>query len=135
MKTQKTDVRVIPAIAKELQQHIQMPQWATFVKTGTGKQRPPEQSDWWYIRAASMLRRISIDGPVGISRLRTYYGSLKRRGHKPAHFRKGGGKVIRTIIQDLEKAGLIEKSSHKGRVLSKTGMKLLSKTAKQIDAV
>src|SRR3989344_7953231 len=90
----------------ELKAKIKMPDWAMYVKTGSYKQRPPEQTDWWFLRAASILRRVYIDGPVGTSKLRTFYGGLPRRGHKPAHFGKASGKVIRTILSDMEKAGL-----------------------------
>ena len=121
---------------------ITQPEWALYVKTGVSRERPPEQEDWWYIRAASILRRIAIDGPIGVSRLRTYYGSRQRRGSQPEKFRKGSGKIIRTILQQFEKAGLIEqvkdkegaskKRVKKGRVLTKEGEKLINEIIKSI---
>ena len=45
---------------------LQPPEFTKFVKTGVHKEKPPEDEDWWYIRCASVLRRIYIDGPVGI---------------------------------------------------------------------
>jgi len=121
---------------------ITQPEWALYVKTGVSRERPPEQEDWWYIRAASILRRIAIDGPIGVSRLRTYYGSRQRRGSQPEKFRKGSGKIIRTILQQFEKAGLIEqvkdeegaskKRAKKGRVLTKEGEKLINEIIKSI---
>jgi len=46
---------------------------------------------------------------------------------KPPEFRKGGGKIIRTILQQAEKAGLLEKVKEKksGRQLTKEGKELL----------
>jgi small subunit ribosomal protein S19e len=122
---------------------ITQPEWALYVKTGVSRERPPENPDWWYIRAASILRRIAIDGPVGVSRLRTYYGSRQRRGSQPEKFRKGSGKIIRTILQQFEKAGLIEqikddttktskKYIKKGRILTKQGEKLINEIIKSI---
>lgn len=124
---------LVAKTADALKGKIKMPEWAVFVKTGISRERPPEQEDWWYIRAASMLRRISISGPVGVSRMRSYYGGLQRRGHKPAHFAKGSGKIIRAILQDLEKAGLIQKSEKpRGRKITPEGQKFLNSIAKQV---
>ena len=71
---------LIKRVAEKLKSMVKPPEWAKYVKTGVHKQRAPEQEDWWYIRLASILRRVYIDGPVGIERLRTYYGGRKRRG-------------------------------------------------------
>ena len=47
-----------------------VPEWARFVKTGSDRQRKPEDPDWWFMRSASILRRIYMEGPVGVERLR-----------------------------------------------------------------
>lgn len=120
--------------AEELKKVMKQPEWALYVKTSAGRERPPLQEDWWFWRAASLLRRISLDGPVGVSRLRSYYGGLHRRGHKPAHFKKSGGKIIRAILQDLEKAGYVQKvdKPKRGRKISPQGQKFLNSIAKTI---
>jgi len=124
---------LIEKAAEQLKGKLTMPEWAKYAKTGVGKERPPENPDWWSIRAASLLRRIYIDGPVGVSRLKTYYGNRHRRGHKPAHFAKGGGKVIRTLLQELEKLKFIEKTEKpKGRKITPEGQKFLNSIAKGI---
>jgi small subunit ribosomal protein S19e len=110
---------------------ISPPAWAKFVKSGAHRERPPQQEDFWYIRAASVLRRLYLDGPVGVERLRTFYGGRKRRGHKPAHFRKASGSILRKILQQLEKAGLVEKDK-KGRKLTSKGRSFIDKLAKQL---
>jgi len=43
---------------------FKMPDWALFVKTGMSKLRPPENKDWWYVRAASILRTLYVKGVV-----------------------------------------------------------------------
>jgi len=127
----KADV-FIKKLAEELKQKIRQPEWSLYIKTGCGRERPPEQKDWWYIRAASILRRIYLDGPVGVNRLRSYYGCRHRRGHKQAHFAKGSGKIIRTILQDLEKIGYVKSEKNKkGRVITPEGQKFLDKIAKE----
>jgi len=110
---------------------ISPPEWAKFVKSGPHRERPPQQEDFWYIRTASTLRRIYVDGPVGIERLRSYYGGKKKRGHKPDHFRKASGNIIRKILQQLEKAGLVEKVA-KGRKITSRGQKLLDRIAYEV---
>jgi len=115
---------------KKIEQ-IKPTEWIKYAKSGSHRQRPPQQSDFWYIRAASLMRRIAIEGTVGVSRLRTYYGGKKRRGYKPAISKRSGGSVLRKILQQLESAGLVAKDK-KGRKLTPAGQKLLSKVAKEI---
>ncbi|MFH1307958.1 MAG: 30S ribosomal protein S19e [archaeon] len=116
-------------LAEELKklEEFQMPEWAHYVKTSVAKARPPIDSDFWYKRAASILRQIYIKGVVGVNRLKIRYGGRKNRGAKPAKFRKGGGKIIRNILQQAEKAGFLEKIKGKksGRKLTKKGVDFL----------
>jgi len=113
---------------------VKPPEWALFVKTGANKDRPPMQEDWWYWRAASILRKLYLHGPVGLERLRTAYGYRAKIGSemRREHFRKAGGAIIRKILQQLERAGLVEKIPGKGRVLSPKGKSLLDKLAMRI---
>lgn len=124
--------KLVQKTAEQLKEKIKMPEWAAYVKTGVSRERAPEQDDWWYLRAASILRKVYVDGPVGVSRLRSYYGGLHRRGHKPAHFAKGGGKILRAILQDLEKAGYVKQAEkRKGRIITAEGQRFLNGIAKQ----
>lgn len=127
---------LIAKLAEELKRlrELDPPSWSFFAKTGAHRERPPEQRDWWYTRAASILRRIYLDGPVGVSRLRTYYGGREKRGSAPEHFRKGGGKNIRTILQQLERAGLVTKVEKKGRKVTQKGAALIERVAAHIGA-
>jgi|SRR3989344_935204 len=114
---------------------IKAPSWALFVKTGTSKERPPMDKDWWYMRVASILRKVCVLGPIGVSKLRKKYGGKKNRGHKPEHFYKGSGNIIRKALQQLEKAGLIiqaEKGVHKGKIVTPKGKKFLDTIANEI---
>ena len=108
------------------------PEWVYFVKSSSHKARPIMEPDFWHKRAASILRQIYIKGIVGVGRLRTRYGGRKKRGVKPAEFRKSGGKIIRTILQQTEKAGFVEKSKEKkaGRKLTEKGTSFLEGLAK-----
>lgn len=126
----KNQQEVVGKTAEKLKSLIKPPEWSIFVKTGAGKERPPVNNDWWYQRAASILRRVYLTGPIGVNKLRTKYGSKKNRGHKPERFYKGSGKIIRSILQQLEEAKLIgkaEKGIHKGRMITKQGISFIEK--------
>jgi len=124
---------LINKVAEKLKEfeEIKPPEWAKFVKTGVHKERAPEQDDWWYIRVAAILRKVYINQPVGLERLRTAYGGRKRRGVEPPKFRKGSGSIIRKALQQLENAGLLKKTDE-GRVVTPKGRTLLDKTASEI---
>ncbi len=128
--------QVIEKAAQELEkvEEINPPEWAKFVKTGVSKDRAPVQKNWWYLRSASILRKLYLSkGPIGVSKLRVKYGGKKNRGHKPDKFYNGSGNIIRKVLQQLEKAGLIEKKeikSHKGRVITGKGKKFLNQVSK-----
>lgn len=92
---------------KEIPEFAQ-PEWSTIVKSGPAKARPTEEEDFWYKRAASVLRQIYKRKILGVNRLRTKYGSKKSRGSRPEEFRKASGKILRTILQQSDEAGLTE---------------------------
>ena len=87
---------------------FEKPEWVEFVKSGPAKERPIDDPDFWYKRAASILKQIYKKQKLGVNRLRTKYGSKKNRGFKPEKFKKAGGKIIRMILQQSDKAGFTE---------------------------
>ena len=116
---------------------IKAPEWAAFVKTGRHRERPPTNDDWWEVRAASMLRAVAKNGPVGVSKMRLKYGGKPNRGHKPGRFRKGSGSIARKVLQQLEKADLVKQTSkgvHKGRIITEKAAALLNSTAIELGA-
>lgn len=123
---------LIEEASKELrkEKEINPPEWSAFVKTGVHKERVPVQKDWWYMRSASLLRKLYVY-PRGISKLRGAYGGRKNRGYKPERFKKASGSVIRNALQQLEKAGYVKKS-RKGRELTPKGQKFLDNMAYKI---
>jgi small subunit ribosomal protein S19e len=135
-----TDIRTIEpgkynkelANALKKIKEFQKPEWVDFVKTGPSKQRPTTEEDFWYRRAASILRQIYIKKIVGVNRLRTRYGGRKDRGVRPPHFYKSGGKIIRKILQQAEAAGFVEKSQSKkaGRQLTIKGRQFMESLVK-----
>lgn len=125
--------RLIKEVAKALRkvEAVKPPKWAPFVKTGTDREKAPEEKDWWYTRCASVLRKVHVYGPVGIMKLRRKYGGKANRGHNPEAKRGGSGAVIRIALQQLERAGLVKKTKE-GRVTTPKGTSLLDDTAHEI---
>ncbi len=133
--------KLISEVAKVLKEKINPPEWAKWVTTGVHKERGPEQDDWWYIRVASVLRKIYVYGPIGTSRLAAHYGGKEDRGSKRYKARKGSRAITRKAIQQLEELGYVEKvkkigKNNKeivvGRVVSPKGRSFLDNTAKVI---
>jgi len=108
------------------------PPWSSFVKTSSHATGSPQDPDWWFTRCASLLRKIYVKGPVGISRLRSEYGGRIGRGARPEHVRKGGGAIVRKALQQLEAAGLVETLRNRGRVVTKEGRRVLDRLATEI---
>ena len=131
---------LIKEAAKDMKKtkKIAQPEWAKFVKTGVHVERRPEDPDWWFVRAASVLRKIYTNGPVGVSKLRTAYGGRKNKGVKPEHFKRSGGKIIRTISQNFDRLNFTKKTEKthsqvpKGRIITSEGQSYLDKIATDI---
>ena len=123
---------LVERLAVQLREEgITEPEWTAFVKTGAHADRPPHRRDWWYVRCASILRKIYMHGPMGINELRKEYGGGRPSGYGAAHHRPAGGAIIRNAVHGLEKLGLVEKSKS-GRIVSSAGMKKLDGVATQI---
>ncbi len=113
---------------------ITPPEWAEFVKTGTHREKAPDQPDWWYARTAAVLRKVYIRGPVGTERLASEFGGSRDRGARPNRAVKGSRAIIRLSLQQLEEAKLIQSVEGKGRVISPAGRSLLDAAAKEVMA-
>ncbi|MBI3859522.1 MAG: 30S ribosomal protein S19e [Thaumarchaeota archaeon] len=112
---------------------MQEPEWAKFVKTGSHAERTPHESDWWFTRAASLMRKLYLHGPVGQGDLRRAYGGSKALAYFPKHHRDAGGSNIRKILKQLEQAELVGKTP-KGRILTSKGVAMLDKLSKEVFA-
>ena len=70
-------IELVNELARKLEEEklTPPPDWAMFVKTGSAKDRVPSQDNWWYLRAASIMRRMYVNKkPIGVNRLRNIYG-------------------------------------------------------------
>jgi len=126
---------LVERLARHLKESIgdvTPPTWALTSKTGAHRERPPQNPDWWYVRCASLLRKLYVHGPIGTQRLRVEYGGRKRKGTSVEHSKESGGSAIREPLQQLERAGLVAKEGSKGRKLSGEGVSLLNRISSEI---
>ncbi len=124
---------LISKAAEKLKENdkVTPPEWAAYVKTGVHKEFPPIDTEWWYTRCAAVLRTVYIQGPIGVERLRSVYGGKKDRGSAPSVKAKGSGSIARTVLQQLEEAGLV-RALKSGRVVSSQGQSMLDNVAYQV---
>ncbi len=127
--------KLVEAIAEKLREYpeISPPEGLEFWKTAFFKELAPNNSEeFWYIRSASLLRKVKKYGPIGVNKLRKHYGGKNRKGPGRNHSSKGSGKIIRVALQQLEKANLIQTVEKEGRIVSPEGTSLLERTAYNI---
>lgn len=128
--------RLIERLAQYLKENVpevKPPAWAPFVKTSSHKERPPDNPDWWYYRAASILRKLyKCSEPMGLTDFMREYGGRKNRGSRPERTVRAPGNAIRKILQQLEAARLVRKVRNRGRVLTPQGRALLDRIAAEI---
>ena len=123
--------KLIGKTAEKLKEmKLDKPAFVGLVKSGAHAARPPQTDDFWYLRCASILRQLYVNGTVGVQRLRRHYGGKKRRGVRPARHAPSGGSTIRKAMQELEKAGFLAREKN-ARTLSAKGRKLLDGAAKE----
>jgi len=126
--------KLIPKIADELKkvETIAAPDWAAYAKTGRHREKSPVTVDWWHTRAAAMLRKIYVEGPIGTTRLAAMYGGKADRGSKPNRAVRGSRSVSRLAVQQLEKGQLVQKQKDGGRVVTAKARKMIDAMSTQI---
>ncbi|MFB6131072.1 MAG: 30S ribosomal protein S19e [Salinigranum sp.] len=123
---------LIQEVADRLTGRIEEADWMNYAS----RELPPQQDDFWHVRAASLLRKVAIDGPVGVDRLSTEYGGRKRGTNRyrvaKARNETGSKNIIRTILQQLEEEGLVETAEGEGRRITNEGRSFLDDAANDV---
>lgn len=126
---------LIDVVAQDLKKNystlIVSPEWVMLVKSSAANERVPSEPDFFYKRCASILLTSYKRGTIGVQRLRRKYGGRTQHIVRRSHHRKAGGKVIRVALQQLEKAGLMNKEKA-GRSISAKGKSLLDKASSKV---
>jgi len=70
--------KFIAAYARYLKRSgkVQVPKWADMVKTAAFKELAPTDPDWFFVRTASLARRIYLRPGSGVGKFRKVYGGL-----------------------------------------------------------
>jgi hypothetical protein len=71
---------------------------------------------------AAVARHIYLRKSMGVGALTKLHGSKNRRGVRPSHHRDSSAGVQRTVVQSLEKIGVLEQATDGGRKISQDGM-------------
>ncbi|THU51864.1 hypothetical protein C4D60_Mb06t35550 [Musa balbisiana] len=108
---------------------MELPEWTDIVKTGRFKELAPYDPDWYYIRAASMARKIYLRQGIGVGGFQKIYGGRKRNGSRPPHFCKSSGAIARHILQQLQRMNIIEIEPKGGRRITSQGQRDLDQVA------
>ena len=110
---------------------MRVPDSVDLIKSARFKELAPNDADWFYIRAAAVLRHIYMRSPVGVGAVTKIFGGRKKNGVRPSHFCRGSGGVARKALQALEGLKLIEKTEG-GRKITVQGRRDLDRIAAQV---
>ncbi|KAI1631426.1 40S ribosomal protein S19 [Biscogniauxia mediterranea] len=125
-------IRAYAAFLKR-QGKLAVPGWVDTVKTGPGKELPPQDQDWFYVRTAAIARHIYMRKTVGVGRLSRVHGGAKNRGVRPSKHVDASRGVDRRAIQGLEKLGILELDEEKGgRRITQQGQRDLDRIAQTV---
>ena len=91
------------AVQLKKQGKISLPELVDLMKTSVAKELAPYDEDWYYIRCASLARRLYVRQGTGVGAFSKVYGSKKRRGTLPGHFCRASRGVIRSCLKALVK--------------------------------
>merc|ERR1712093_792830 len=98
------------------QPKFDVPKYHDIVKTSVIKEFAPYDEDWFYVRSASILRKVYL-----------------RKGTGKAHFGTASGAIIRKAMLELEKLEMMEHCSDGGRVITSKGRAEMDRIAGNID--
>eukprot|EP01104_Vermistella_antarctica_P009350 TRINITY_DN23_c0_g1_i1.p1 TRINITY_DN23_c0_g1~~TRINITY_DN23_c0_g1_i1.p1 ORF type:complete len:159 (+),score=32.33 TRINITY_DN23_c0_g1_i1:38-478(+) len=108
---------------------VEIPAWTDIAKTAYYKELSPQNPDWFYVRCASLARKVYLSGGRGVGAFRKVYGGAANRGSRPSRRATASGSVIRSCFQQLEKLKVLEKSGKGGRFITSTGQRDLDRIA------
>jgi len=117
------------------QPKFDVPKYHDIVKTGTMKELAPYDEDWFYIRTASIARKVYLRKGTGVGALKKWYGGSNgtHRGTRKAHFSTASGAIIRKACFELEKLEMMDKAGDGGREITSKGRAEMDRIAGNIN--
>merc|ERR1711970_1529702 len=135
MSRRSVTVKDVPAAEfLKRQPKFDVPKYHDIVKTAVLKELAPYDEDWFFVRAASILRKVYLRKGTGVGALKKWYGgsSGTHRGTRKAHFSTASGAIIRKAMLELEKLEMMEHCSDGGRVITSKGRAEMDRIAGNI---
>eukprot|EP00796_Vickermania_ingenoplastis_P007305 gene7305-5147_t len=126
--------RWIKTAARHFKQEgkIFVPNCAELVKTSHGRERAPQNPDWYYIRCAAILRALYIRPGQGYGGLSKRFGNKKNNGSCPEHAVKACKGLLHWGCKSLTKLGLVERGAEEGQRVTRKGRKFADAVAFQV---
>ena len=104
----------------------ELPAMHDLIKTGCHKELPPQDADWYYLRLAAVVRKIYLNGGMGVNCLAHAFGGKYWASMARKHHGKAASGNIRFAVQALEAAKLIgKKEGRTGRFITAAGRREL----------
>merc|ERR1711880_19076 len=117
-------IEFITAFADFLKsKNVEVPEWASYVKTGAFKELAPQEDDWYFTRMAAVARQVFVRGATGVGMFKRIYGGTLRRGSRPTHNTTGSGAVARSCLDYLER------DTNNMRIVSSEGKRNMNRIA------
>ncbi len=101
----------------------------------------PYNPDWYFVRMAAIARKVYLRPRIGVGALAHWFGGAKNRGAAPQRFQKAARGVLRHILTQLEKNGVIEtvvlqnengQKVSAGRAITPAGLRELDRIARSL---
>lgn len=129
-KKKGATVRDVPAakfvkgLAAQLKREgkLMVPNIAEFAKTSHGRERAPQNDDWYYTRCAAVLRRVYLR-PAGLGGLSKPFGNKKNKGCLPEATIRAATGPLHWACKSLEQLKLLAKGKKSGRIVTREGQR------------
>ena len=120
-------------------QKIAVPKWQDMVKTSCRNELAPYNTEWLYVRAAALARKVYLRQNIGVGALKHIYGGKWRRGVRTPRHGAASKKIIRYCLMELVNAGILEKdrnndTKRNSRRVSKAGRGQMDSVARNLTA-
>ncbi|CAJ1016228.1 putative Ribosomal protein S19e [Leishmania utingensis] len=126
--------RWIKTAARHFKQEgkIFVPNCTELIKSSHGRERAPQNPDWYYVRCAAVLRAIYLRPGVGYGGLSKRFGNKKNYGSRPEHTVNSSTGPLHWACKSLTKLGLVEPGAQSGQRLTRKGHKFADSLAFQV---
>ncbi|EPY30128.1 small subunit ribosomal protein S19e [Strigomonas culicis] len=116
---------------------IMVPNCTEIMKSSHGRERAPQNKDWYYIRCAAVLRALYLRPGEGYGGLSKRFAKKKNNGSRPEHTVRAATGLLHWACKSLSKLGLLEKvndseGNPNGQRVTKKGRKVVDSLAFQV---